>query len=383
MCDTFRPLRLTTLARELDDPGYALSWAAAPARGVSQGAWAVAAGGGLLYRDAGVRVVAAAGAASVPAPVAGAPSLNPLLALGPSAWEAARGGAARAATRRHADAVALGCPVAPARLRRLLRLRGARDELRAPVAPRGRPAVPELAPRAGRLPRPVLRGRRSGTPVRAPARPDRRPAPSGRAPRSTSSPRSAGSAARTAPREPLTLDDAERTSSATPAERLERARHPAVGVRAARPVPRQVVPHLGLRLDRPSLAPCAEPPRPRTRSPRRSTWAARRRARLGRPSSSTASRSPRRSPQLYWTPAQMTAHALVNGAALTAGDVFARHGLGRGRGPPGLPARAVEAERWLADGDEVVIRGDGLGEVGGRVEAAAGWSRSGSPRDQP
>src|SRR5207237_582259 len=26
MCDTFRPLRLTTLARELDDPGYAYSW---------------------------------------------------------------------------------------------------------------------------------------------------------------------------------------------------------------------------------------------------------------------------------------------------------------------------------------------------------------------
>jgi homogentisate 1,2-dioxygenase len=27
MCDTFRPLRMTTLARELDDPGYAYSWA--------------------------------------------------------------------------------------------------------------------------------------------------------------------------------------------------------------------------------------------------------------------------------------------------------------------------------------------------------------------
>jgi homogentisate 1,2-dioxygenase len=26
MCDTFRPLRLTTLAREIDDPSYALSW---------------------------------------------------------------------------------------------------------------------------------------------------------------------------------------------------------------------------------------------------------------------------------------------------------------------------------------------------------------------
>src|SRR5436305_7222355 len=27
MCDTFRPLRLTTLARDLDDGKYALSWA--------------------------------------------------------------------------------------------------------------------------------------------------------------------------------------------------------------------------------------------------------------------------------------------------------------------------------------------------------------------
>jgi homogentisate 1,2-dioxygenase len=26
MCDTFRPLRLTTLSRDLDDPRYAYSW---------------------------------------------------------------------------------------------------------------------------------------------------------------------------------------------------------------------------------------------------------------------------------------------------------------------------------------------------------------------
>ena len=26
MCDTFRPLKLTTLARDLDDPSYAYSW---------------------------------------------------------------------------------------------------------------------------------------------------------------------------------------------------------------------------------------------------------------------------------------------------------------------------------------------------------------------
>ncbi|MCA1568907.1 MAG: homogentisate 1,2-dioxygenase [Chloroflexi bacterium] len=34
MCDTFRPLRLTTLARELDDPSYALSWHAGARRPV-------------------------------------------------------------------------------------------------------------------------------------------------------------------------------------------------------------------------------------------------------------------------------------------------------------------------------------------------------------
>lgn len=34
MCDTFRPLRLTTLARDLDDPSYALSWSGAAEAGV-------------------------------------------------------------------------------------------------------------------------------------------------------------------------------------------------------------------------------------------------------------------------------------------------------------------------------------------------------------
>jgi hypothetical protein len=30
MCDTFRPLRLTPLAKQLDDGKYALSWASDP-----------------------------------------------------------------------------------------------------------------------------------------------------------------------------------------------------------------------------------------------------------------------------------------------------------------------------------------------------------------
>jgi len=31
MCDTFRPLKLTTLARDLDEPSYAYSWYEEPA----------------------------------------------------------------------------------------------------------------------------------------------------------------------------------------------------------------------------------------------------------------------------------------------------------------------------------------------------------------
>jgi homogentisate 1,2-dioxygenase len=31
MCDTFRPLKLTTLARDLDEPSYAFSWYEEPA----------------------------------------------------------------------------------------------------------------------------------------------------------------------------------------------------------------------------------------------------------------------------------------------------------------------------------------------------------------
>jgi homogentisate 1,2-dioxygenase len=32
MCDTFRPLKLTTLSRDLDDPSYAYSWYEEPVR---------------------------------------------------------------------------------------------------------------------------------------------------------------------------------------------------------------------------------------------------------------------------------------------------------------------------------------------------------------
>ena len=75
---------------------------------------------------------------------------------------------------------------------------------------------------------------------------------------------------------------------------------------------------------------------------------------------------------LYWTPAQMLAHLTVNGATLSTGDLFATGTIsGSGHGTHGSLAEHFGGERWLADGDEVVLRGRAgdveLGEVRGRV----------------
>jgi fumarylacetoacetase len=86
---------------------------------------------------------------------------------------------------------------------------------------------------------------------------------------------------------------------------------------------------------------------------------------------------------MHWSPAQMMAHLTLNGASLRTGDLFAS---GTVSGPePDQVGSLIEAahlsrtagsERFLADGDEVVIRAtapdlDGsridLGEVRGRV----------------
>jgi fumarylacetoacetase len=76
---------------------------------------------------------------------------------------------------------------------------------------------------------------------------------------------------------------------------------------------------------------------------------------------------------LYWTPAQMLAHATVNGAALTAGDLFGTGTIsGPGEESLGCLLERFGGERWLRDGDEVVIAAPPLGEVRGRVVAAAG-----------
>jgi fumarylacetoacetase len=82
-----------------------------------------------------------------------------------------------------------------------------------------------------------------------------------------------------------------------------------------------------------------------------------------------------RAAQLYWTPAQMLAHLTVNGAGLRAGDLFATGTIsGLGHGTQGSLAELFAGRRWLADGDEVVLRGRAadveLGEVRGRIVPA-------------
>ena len=84
------------------------------------------------------------------------------------------------------------------------------------------------------------------------------------------------------------------------------------------------------------------------------------------------SRPPAR--ELYWTPAQMLAHLTVNGALLSAGDLVATGTIsGATAGTEGSLAELWRGERWLADGDEVVLRGRAgdveLGDVRGRVVA--------------
>jgi fumarylacetoacetase len=75
---------------------------------------------------------------------------------------------------------------------------------------------------------------------------------------------------------------------------------------------------------------------------------------------------------LYWTPAQMLAHLTVNGARLRAGDLLATGTIsGTPPGSEGSLAERFAGERWLADGDAVVLRGRAgavaLGEVRGDV----------------
>jgi fumarylacetoacetase len=76
---------------------------------------------------------------------------------------------------------------------------------------------------------------------------------------------------------------------------------------------------------------------------------------------------------LYWTFPQQLAHATANGAPLRTGDLMASGTIsGAEPGSEGSLIELFRGERFLADGDEVVLRGRAangveLGEVRGRV----------------
>ena len=77
---------------------------------------------------------------------------------------------------------------------------------------------------------------------------------------------------------------------------------------------------------------------------------------------------------LYWTMPQQLAHATSNGSTIRTGDLMATGTVSGSE--PGTEGSLLELTRdgadgpFLQDGDEVVLRGDGLGEVRGRVQAA-------------
>jgi fumarylacetoacetase len=75
---------------------------------------------------------------------------------------------------------------------------------------------------------------------------------------------------------------------------------------------------------------------------------------------------------LYWTMPQQLAHATSNGATVRTGDLMASGTIsGAEAGTEGSMMELWRGERFLADGDEVVLRARGrgveLGEVRGRV----------------
>jgi fumarylacetoacetase len=86
---------------------------------------------------------------------------------------------------------------------------------------------------------------------------------------------------------------------------------------------------------------------------------------------------------LYWSIAQQIAHLTVNGASLGTGDLLATGTISgperdqrgslielawNGEDPIALADGSVRS--FLEDGDEVVLRGEPLGEVRGRIEPA-------------
>jgi fumarylacetoacetase len=92
--------------------------------------------------------------------------------------------------------------------------------------------------------------------------------------------------------------------------------------------------------------------------------------------------------RLYWNVEQQVAHLTSNGASLRTGDLLATGTISgsepgtygslmelswNGERPLELPDGSTRT--FLQDGDEVVLRGAGLGEVRGRIEPATGTAR--------
>jgi fumarylacetoacetase len=71
---------------------------------------------------------------------------------------------------------------------------------------------------------------------------------------------------------------------------------------------------------------------------------------------------------LYWTMPQLLAHVTSNGTTLRTGDLVGTGTIsGAERGSEGSLLELYENARYLADGQEVVMRAEPLGEVRGRV----------------
>ena len=280
------------------------------------------------------------------------------------------------------------------RLRRLLRLRAPRLQRRQDLPPRPEPLLPNWRHL------PVGYHGRSGTVVgvrhrRSCARAGsaRRPptdaptfGPSRRA--STSRPSSASwSAPPSALGEPGRRRRLRRPRlRRRRPQRLVGARHPGLGVRPARPVPRQVVRDLDLATGSPRWRHSTRrgstcPARTRSRSTTcASTEPARpRHRRRGGASTATSCRRPPYA-SMYWSPAQMLAHLTVNGASLRTGDLFASGTVSRPRARPARLVPGAELGRqasrspsatasgpFLEDGDEVVLRYTAPGANGGRI----------------
>ena len=72
---------------------------------------------------------------------------------------------------------------------------------------------------------------------------------------------------------------------------------------------------------------------------------------------------------LYWTPTQLLAH-VTSAAPVTAGDLFGTGTIsGAESGSEGCLLELFRGEKWLENGDEVVLRSPILGECAGRVVA--------------